>query len=113
MNMNATVKTPKAHRSELLRFVHRPVLFRVDYPVPAPAVSSLLTALQTVFRNYDLSTDPYVVDLLAKQKQGYNVVTKLEQAFLKQNTYCYEQLKMLHSKSKKMAEELGTSVSEW
>ncbi|KAF2689197.1 P-loop containing nucleoside triphosphate hydrolase protein [Lentithecium fluviatile CBS 122367] len=112
-NMNAKAKTPKTHRSELLRFVHKPSLLRIDYPIATSATSPLLAALQAEVYNYDLKTDPYVADLLAKQREGYNVLRKLDKVLTKHDTYCYQQLKTLHNKSKDMAEELGTSVSEW
>ena len=111
--MNATTKTPKKHRSELLGFVHRPQLLRIDYAVSLPAVSPLLAALQAEFQGYDFGTDPYVVSLLAQQQQGNDITMELQKFISKRSTYCYEQLKMLHNKAKTMAEELGTSVSEW
>jgi hypothetical protein len=111
--MNATTKTPKMHRSELLRFVHRPQLLRIDYVVAVPSMSPCLEALQAEFRNYDIKTDPYVADLLIKQHKGYDVRMKLEKVVVKRNTYCYTQLKVLCNKARDMAEELGTSVAEW
>lgn len=111
--MNATAKTPKTHRSELLRFVHRPHLVRIDYAISPPAVSPLLAALQAEFQNYDFMADPYVVELLARRQQGHDVIAQLQKVFMKRDTYCYQQLKTLCSKSKDMAEELGVSVSEW
>jgi hypothetical protein len=112
-NMCATAKTPKIHRSELLRFVHRPQLLRIDYPATTLAVSPLLAALQAEFENYDLMSDPYVARLRIEQREGYDVTRQLEKVLMKRSTDCYQQLKTLHSKSRDMAEELGTSVSEW
>jgi hypothetical protein len=111
--MLATTKTPKEHRSELLRFVHKPELLNVDYAMSAPASSPLLAALEAEFLNYDFETDPYIIELLDKTRQGNSVEMKLHKVLMSKKTYCYQELKKLQSRSKAMAEELGTSVSEW
>jgi hypothetical protein len=111
--MLATTKTPKEHRSELLRFVHKPELLNVDYTMSAPASSPLLAALEAKYLNYDFETDPYIIELLAKKSQGNDVEMKLRKVLMSKKTYCYQELRKLLSRSKAMAEELGTSVSEW
>ncbi len=91
--MNSIAKTPKTHRSELLRFVHRPQLIRIDYPHVTPLASRLITSLQVEFGNYDLSTDPYVIELCNRQSQGHDVSRDIEKIFTTRNTYCYRQPK--------------------
>ncbi|KAF2639248.1 P-loop containing nucleoside triphosphate hydrolase protein [Massarina eburnea CBS 473.64] len=112
-NMNATAKTPKINRQELMRFVHRPELLRIDYPITIISLPSSLAALKAEFDNYDLRTDPYVLSLLAQKNQGYDISRQLEKVFRSRNTYCSQQLKLLLSKSKDMAQELGISAAEW
>ncbi|KAF1951090.1 P-loop containing nucleoside triphosphate hydrolase protein [Byssothecium circinans] len=112
-NMNATAVTPKTNRSELLRFVHRPKLLRIDYPVTITHLPLSLLHLEKEFMYYDLKTDPYVVTLLSRQSEGYDMTKHLDKVLLSRNTYCYQQLKMLFNKSKDMAEELGVSAAEW
>lgn len=112
-NMNAKTKTPKTYRTELLRYVNRPRLLRVDYSASLPAQSSLITALESAFFRYDFMTDPYIVDLFSKQRNGYNVTHRLEETLIKRDTYCYKQLKILCQRSEDMASELGSTVSEW
>ena len=112
-NMNAITKTPKVHRSELLRFVHRPQLVRIDFPPTQFRRSVLFTALELVVQNYDISKDPYVMDLVSNSDRYHNFTKKLEEACCKNNTYCLRELQTLVSKYKATAEELGSSVADW
>jgi ERCC4-related helicase len=63
--------------------------------------------------HYDLMTDPYVVSLVEQQKNGYDVSKQLDKLWKSHKTYCFDQLKMLFSKAKAMAEELGTAPMEY
>ncbi|KAI8934645.1 hypothetical protein NX059_008338 [Plenodomus lindquistii] len=114
-NLQATARTPKVHRSELMRFVHKPELKQIDYPVSAPGkVSSpLLRALKVLHTSYNIKTDPYLLDLLRKQQNGYDVSKPLEKLLLGGKTYCSEQLRILALKASDMADELGVSAMEW
>ncbi|KAF1945170.1 hypothetical protein EJ02DRAFT_369929 [Clathrospora elynae] len=114
-NLSATVKTPKLHHSELVRHVHRPELFQIDYPseLPDNERSHLLLALKQAYISYDLMTDPDVIKLLKQQQSGYDVSKQLQKLWVSQKTYCNKQLKTLVSKAEAMAEELGTSATEW
>ncbi|PSN68956.1 P-loop containing nucleoside triphosphate hydrolase protein [Corynespora cassiicola Philippines] len=112
-NMNAIAKSPKIHRSELLRFVHKPELRRVDYHVAPQCHSPLLNHLQHALDNYDLMSDPYVLGLLEKRDQGFDVYRQLQKVFQSHSTYCRMQLKNFVSKAKDMSEELGRSASDW
>jgi ERCC4-related helicase len=58
-------------------------------------------------------TDPYVISLIEQQKSCYDVSRQLEKLWKSHKTYCYDQLKVLYSKAKAMAEELGTSPMEY
>jgi ERCC4-related helicase len=113
--MHATVKTPKLHRSELIRHVHRPELLQVNYAISAVGQehSSLLLALQHALSSYDLAKDPYVVALLDQQKHGFDVSRQLNKLWNTQKTYCLDQLKQLVSKATAMTEELGVSAMEY
>jgi ERCC4-related helicase len=114
-NLNATVKTPKLHRSELIRHAHRPELLQITYSLNAPSQehSRLLLALQHVYRTYDLAKDPYVIALLDQQRNGFDVSRQLTKLWNSQKTYCHDQLKQLVSKAETMAEELGISAMEY
>jgi hypothetical protein len=114
-NLCATVKTPKLHRSELVRYSHRPELLQINYPSEAlcDERSPLLLALQRACANYDLSKDPYVISLLEQQRVGYDVSKQLDKLWKSHKTYCYDQLKVLYSKARAMAEELGVAPMEY
>ncbi|KAF1851800.1 P-loop containing nucleoside triphosphate hydrolase protein [Cucurbitaria berberidis CBS 394.84] len=114
-NLHATAKTPKVHRSDLIRYVHKPELVQVSYRAEPlnETRSHLLLALESAFANYDLMTDPYVVDLLAKQHDGYDTSKQLQKTLISRKTYCSDQLRTLISKAKNMAQELGISAMEW
>lgn len=99
--------------SELLRFVHRPELIRIDYTPVVAEGSPLHTALKLLVTNYDFSTDPYILDLVHNYSNHHNVGKKIEAAYLESNTYCFKELKSLLSKYESTAKELGVSVADW
>ena len=104
------------HRSELMRFVHRPDLIRLDYPVdePSDSRSGLVASLRHVFESYDLSQDPYVLELLKQQRQGENVSKQIQKLFVNGGkTYCRDQLRSLVAKAEATLQELGSSPVEW
>lgn len=98
-----------------MRFVHKPELVQVSFPSPmlSDLDTPLLLALERAYTSYDLRTDPYMVDLLQKQRNGYDVAKPLEKLFTSRKTYCNEELKILVRKAKDMADELGLSAMEW
>jgi hypothetical protein len=112
-NLYSTAKTPKMHRTELLRYVHRPLLVRVDYPIQTPKDSHILSALQNAFQNYSLQKDPYVLQLLKQRREGYDVSKQIHKVSEGGKTYCRDQLKSLLGKAEAMAEELGVPCMEW
>ncbi|KAF2446838.1 P-loop containing nucleoside triphosphate hydrolase protein [Karstenula rhodostoma CBS 690.94] len=112
-NMNAITKTPKMHRSELLRFVHKPQLIRMSYSPTVDMDSPLYAELNSQLMSYDLRSDPYVLDLLNNPNKYHNSTKKLEEATFKQATYCFKELKTLVDKHKTTAAELGVSVADW
>jgi ERCC4-related helicase len=103
------------HRSELMRFVHRPQLVQVNYPVEIPDIahSTLLGSLRHAFEAYDLRTDPEVVELVKQQGQGFDVSEKLQKVYVSGKTYCKDQLRSLVSKAESMSIELGESPVNW
>ncbi|CAO2651114.1 Nn.00g094110.m01.CDS01 [Neocucurbitaria sp. VM-36] len=114
-NLHATAKTPKVHRTDLIRYVHKPELVQIRYHVEPleNTCSHLLFALENAYTSYDLMKDPYVMDLLKRQQDGYDITRQLQKTLTGRKTYCNEQLRTLVSKSKDMAQELGQSAMEW
>ncbi|ORY11643.1 dicer-like protein 2 [Clohesyomyces aquaticus] len=115
-NMNAIAKSPKMHRSELLRFVHLPELVQVQYPKlpPGDRKPPLLLALTDALHSYDMKADPYVIALEKMRMRGEeNSIKALYEVFTRQNTYCRNLLKDIVRKGHDMLEELGASPTEW
>jgi ERCC4-related helicase len=87
---------------------------QVIYPAePSNVISPLLLALQDACGSYDIMADPYLISLVEQQKNGYDVLKQLDKLWKSHKTYCYDQLKMLLSKAKAMAEELGIAPMEY
>lgn len=98
-----------------MRYVHMPQLLRVDHPVGVicDSKSGILSALQYAHAKYDLSRDPYVLDLLQQQEQGHDISKAYQKVSISRKTYCAEQLRVLVNKAEAMSEELGSSPMEW
>ena len=62
---------------------------------------------------YDISKDPYVVDLVTRASRHHDVLKELEETCVKWNTYCLTELKTLLAKYEATAAELGSSVADW
>jgi len=103
------------YRSELMQFVHKPDVVEISFPIATPGDldTPLLRALERAHTSYDLRTDPYTIDLLHKQKNGYDSTKPLEKLFIGRKTYCNEELRILVRKAQDMADELGPSAMEW
>lgn len=115
-NLRATARTPKVHRQELLRFVHRPILSRVDYTIETHqnSASNLLASLRYALNNYDSSKDPYMLGLLAQRQQGYDVSKQMHKLVMNGGkTYCKDQLRTLVIKAEATVQELGPSPMDW
>jgi hypothetical protein len=114
-NLCATARTPKIHRTELMRHVHQPTLVRVDYSVE-PSVATregILMSLSNALHDYDIRRDPYVIDLIKQQQEGYDVSQRISKVCVSGKTYCRDQLKALVPKAEATAEELGESPADW
>ncbi|KAI9835015.1 MAG: Dicer-like protein 2 [Sclerophora amabilis] len=109
-NLNAITKTPKLHREEMLRFVHRPLLEKLLYPESlgdsSPGRSCpMLQRLFAVYTGLDIMEDPYIIEL--KKKTDVSSSNRLRKAILQGKTYCQEQVKNLLLKSSHVFQELG------
>jgi ERCC4-related helicase/dsRNA-specific ribonuclease len=116
-NLNSVAKTPKTHRSELVRFVHKPELIKVTYPLSSTShfpYLKIISALEQAHEDYDIMSDPYVCSLLQAKAQGdESAAGQLMKVCLSRETYCRKQLKLLSDKARTMLDELGASPTEW
>ncbi|KAL8801992.1 MAG: hypothetical protein Q9200_006748, partial [Gallowayella weberi] len=112
-NLHAISRTPKVHREELLRHVHRPALVTLAYAaVPmGDGQSPLLSELRRLTRELDIEQDPYVRAL--KSDPASCDSAGLQRVMLSRKTYCQEQLKNLATRADIVEKELGPWGSYW
>jgi hypothetical protein len=98
-----------------MHYVHEPRLIRVDYPVEdaSQLQNNIFVSLRRIYENYDLKTDPYMLELLKQQRNGEDVSKQLQKLFIGGKTYCRDQLRPLVLKAEATLEELGPSPMEW
>jgi ERCC4-related helicase len=58
-------------------------------------------------------TDPYVLQLIERNRAGDDCSAALEKVLFRRKTYCLEQLKSLLNKAMAMSEEIGPLPAEW
>ncbi|KAK5710637.1 Dicer-like protein 2, partial [Elasticomyces elasticus] len=106
-NLHSVCRTPRLHRSELVKYTQAPVLHRVWYAPSDLLVlvdgSQLMGALIMLEASMDLEQDPYVKRLRRSPCDG----KKLQDVLSKKKTYCREQITRFRKKSEHILEELG------
>ncbi len=111
-NLDAVAITPKIHRSELEKHVHPPSITSVIYSEGTATTSPrIVRALESAVATYDISKDPYILDLLTigddKAQRDLHGTSK------KPTTYCFKQLKALSTRTTAIFDQLGESAAEW
>ena len=114
------------HRSELLRFVHRPQLLKVTYSRNTrsgdmdadisddKSFSKLFQALKQANDGYNFLTDPYIAELMRRRDRGDKRSEEiLQKTLMKGDTCCKKTLEKLQDKATAMLEELGASPTAW
>ena len=113
-NLDAQVAVPQIHRSELMKYVHRPQLeMRQHHRNLSQLTSSnspLLKALAVAYHGYDIMQDPYVASL---RSRGDGSAAELEEVLSVGNTSCLKQLRSLYKRASTIYEELGGYSAEW
>ncbi len=112
-NLNAISRTPKLHREDMLRYVHRPELVKLIYPlVPdEDSPSQALEDLRQLFLNLDIEQDPYV--LMIKADPTNLNSTLLRNTLRSRKTYCQQLIKSFYNKAKNIHQELGSSAAQF
>lgn len=112
-NLHSVCRTPRLHRSELVKYTQAPVLHRIWYaPSDILALidgSQLLGALIMLEASMDLEQDPYVKRLRRSPCDGM----KLQKVLLTGKTYCREQITRFRKKSEHILEELGGWAADY
>ena len=109
--------TPKINRLDLESYVHPPQIVNIAYE-PAPRYTAAQVpgshALLEAIRSYDISDDPYIVELRELTDSGdHRASRRLAKVLLKRNTWCLEQLTNLERRAQFIQMQLGASCSEW
>ncbi len=112
-NLNAISRTPKLHREELLNFVHRPQLIKLDYFPSGPKFvpSIALESLRAVYEGLDINQDPWIIKM--KSDPSTADCTALRKAMISRKTDCYDQIKGLYDKALAIFGELGSSAADY
>ncbi|KAM3419088.1 hypothetical protein BST61_g5039 [Cercospora zeina] len=114
-NLFSIAVTPKVHRAELEKYVNPPefrmIAFQGSTHHGQPKPLDICTALSEATRSYQLSHDPYVVEL--KEQGSGKAREKLEKVLMKRDTYCLRQLRALESRAVALQDQLGVSMAHW
>ncbi|CEJ61633.1 hypothetical protein PMG11_10161 [Penicillium brasilianum] len=112
-NLNAVCRTPRKHRSELLRHVHRPRLECIPYPpyeIEQGVVGSrLLPSLAKFVKAYDIQEDPY----FGMIKERPEKAAEAEKILRTGQTFCSEQLTKFLERAYHMYAELGGWAADY
>ncbi|KAJ5691807.1 hypothetical protein N7462_001230 [Penicillium macrosclerotiorum] len=112
-SLDAVCKTPRVHRSELLKHVHRPQLECIRYKqctTEQPMLGTrLLYSLIHCAKAYDIHEDPYM-EMLRYKLESQGSAELLSQTG---KTFCSEQLAKLIERSRHMYEELGGWATDY
>lgn len=112
-NLDSISRTPKLQRHEMLRYVHRPLLLRLDYrPLDANVDvtgSCVLPKLSSIGQTTSARHDSLVpgLDAAANNYSGFGHVYPTKKNF------SGEQLKKFHEKAKHIYEELGPWAADY
>ncbi|KAI9741256.1 MAG: Dicer-like protein 2 [Cirrosporium novae-zelandiae] len=109
-SLDATAKTPRQNRQELLKYVYPPVLSKVSFRTDTADHSFVLGQLIQVFQNLEISEDPYVKLLLKGRDE--KSVKLLSKALNTRKTFCQDSFKRLCQRSIHIHEELGRWTSD-
>ncbi|KAF2839628.1 ribonuclease III [Patellaria atrata CBS 101060] len=114
-NLNALAKTPKTHRLELLKYVHRPKLQKIVYTESEQIKSLRLDSLSIAYSQLDIKKDPYVEHLVKQLRQNNDnsTMTKLQKVLQNRKTYVQEQMRTLCMRANVIYKELGKVAVEW
>ncbi|KAF2211562.1 hypothetical protein CERZMDRAFT_43176 [Cercospora zeae-maydis SCOH1-5] len=114
-NLFSIAVTPKVHRAELEKYVNPPefqtIVFQEVTHHGQPDPRDICTALSEATRSYQISHDPYVVELM--EQASDKARDKLEKVLMKRDTYCLRQLRALESRAVALQDQLGVSMAQW
>ena len=106
-------RTPRLHRSELVKYTQAPILHRIWYAPSEPLAlidgTQLLGPLMMLEAGLDIEQDPYVKRLRRSPCDGM----ELQKVLLSGKTYCSEQIVRFRKKSQHILEQLGGWAADY
>jgi hypothetical protein len=114
--LDAICRTPKAHRSELLRQTKKPTLSEAFYhSLPEEGnlseYTKTIASLGQAYGALRITEDPYVIGLLKEDTEKSR--RELDKVLLNQKTWCTSQMKRFHATSLKVCRELGAWAADY
>ncbi|KLJ07015.1 hypothetical protein EMPG_17490 [Blastomyces silverae] len=109
-NLNSRCETPRIHREELMRHVHRPELCTVDFQVDMSAGSDILQSLHRIVETIDIEQDPWIKRL--KQQKDRRSQETLLNAMGKRKTFSISQISKLLRQATSIHEDLGAWAAD-
>ncbi|KAG5289085.1 dicer-like protein [Histoplasma ohiense] len=104
-NLNARCETPRIHREELMRYVHRPELCTVNFQADDSLGSDILRSLYEILQAVDMEQDPWIKKL--RQQKDQRSQENLLNALEKRKTFCMAQMSKLLRQAVSIHEDLG------
>ncbi|KKZ62243.1 hypothetical protein EMCG_00410 [[Emmonsia] crescens] len=104
-NLNARCETPRIHREELMRYVHRPELCTVNFQVDSLEHSDILQSLDRIVDAVDIEQDPWVKRL--RQQKNPRSQENLSNTLEKRKTFCITELSKLRRQATSIHGDLG------
>lgn len=108
------------HRSELSKFVHKPIFTHLTYVDHVPGFSTNLALLEAVEKKLNIENDPYVISLrrgLQNAMVGSAEWKKLDQqlskSLNKKNTFVHKGIRDLCLSARYLLETIGTWSTDW
>jgi hypothetical protein len=80
-------------------------------PEVDPEATPLLAALRRELQRYDMRSDPYVLPF--QELDDHKSQQMLGNVLIKRRTYCFDQIKLVHTRATFLYEQLGASTTEW
>lgn len=119
-NLDCVIRAPQLHRSELARYVHRPVFRHIKYSPSNDNFSTNLASLSAMIKTLDINDDPYVIDLkrkLADSAPGspdyHRYDQKLSKVVQKHDSFTHKGLRDFERTANDICYELGGWAADW
>ncbi|KAH0578155.1 hypothetical protein H2248_004119 [Termitomyces sp. 'cryptogamus'] len=122
-NLDSTICTPRRHKDELEKYVHRPVFRHALFNPPDvanPPFSTNLAALNAIVKTINIQNDPYVHSLrkqLSRVIPGtadyHRIDQKLSKVIQKEDSFTHKGLRDFERTAQAICQDLGSWAADW